>query len=250
MFLHPVPCGAYSVIEDDDTIHSLSHLWSSLSASVLLSVLLYPKTPLGRCLAVCFMWSAATMDVSAAAGPNPASESGTHRWLKPAKGGAIAENIPLKIVVGTNIIVMPALEQRQDIITTDHGALLTLWRSAEGITFDAHIMDESGQKPAVSIVKNEFHLLSGKYSSSDRSKDRNRLAIYDPQGSKIFSAYFVSPTMVSIRGKFHISHVATLQIDGKHVVLHRTNGGDSTLMFNFIEGPIGIHIVNDRIAGF
>lgn len=79
--------------------------------------------------------------------------------------------------------------------------VLTVERTATGITVGAELYGENGQLMA-RISKGEFHAISGEHSHVERQGDLSTLVIKDASGKELLYVRYLNPTTVRARGVF------------------------------------------------
>jgi hypothetical protein len=155
-------------------------------------------------IAICLV--VITIIVDLAAPPILPTETETHGWLLPdntptppgmCKFGVSPTKEAVMFLVG-GVGLWTTSDKKSDIFKFGDCTTMSATRSKNGLLFDFDLFGTDGNL-TVRIQNNEFHLISGEYSYSDRNKDRSALVVYDKQGHEVMKINYINPNVVIIR---------------------------------------------------
>jgi len=115
--------------------------------------------------------------------------------------------------------------------------LLRMQHGPKGLLVDADVFSQSGILIA-RIQNNEFHLVAGQYSYSERP-DRHTLAVYDQQGRELLWVRYLNPKVVKIRGVFSCPNYSPSVIFDDEGIHFLGDQGNSIISNNCAVDAIG-----------
>jgi hypothetical protein len=133
----------------------------------------------------------------------------THGWLTPGDDPTPPNDCPkpasdeILFLAGNEGIVVGRDETYKISVVQcgSRGDLLRVNYTPDGLLVDADVFASNGDLVA-RIKNNEFHLVTGKYSYSDRP-DLHTLVVHDRQGQRdLLSVSYPNPSTIEVRGIF------------------------------------------------
>jgi hypothetical protein len=181
------------------------------------------------------------------AGPILPEETENHGWLQPANEKT--EYHPPKgmllFVLGGNLFGATANYAR--VLTVGSCVMMSVERNGDQLAFNADIHDEKGELVA-RIVRNEFHLIAGKYSYRDRSDDRSDLTVFDKNGDPMLEIYYANKTTVFITGEFACSDGIKVRVMPHAAFLDTPRVKDFVVTENYGTGTGGFVFTMDGVG--
>ncbi len=233
-----------------------SHFWTLVVAIIGIGALAYAEFS--------HLWFLATVALSIVsstiiyfrAPPILPTETPNHGWLLAANdrtplNGCSQFRMPsdaLLFIAGTNAAWTQS-KGKSTVLSIGGTSILSVERDGDRLAFDADIFDEAGEL-VVRVVKNEFHLISGKFSyADDRTADRSTLAVFDKFGKEMLFVKAVNKTTVVVRGRLMAPDHSGVFIDDQQMIVNFNGHLEMNCKAGF-SGPRAGFVISKNGFGF
>jgi hypothetical protein len=250
--------GLYLAVDAAELWHR-SHFWALFAAwfGVLALLLLdggFSRKAMGVIASTAAIFCAVVYFV---APPELSEETETHGILLPASEptprngrGILGVQIPdnaILFIAGANG-AWTTSQGKSQVLKIGEVTVLSVERTGNDLAFDAEIFDEKGEL-VVRIIKDEFHLIAGKYSYRDRSGDRSKITVYDSKGAEMLYINRANPKTVIVRSVFNTPDGLTVRAtDDEILLLPNYNGIAQTGKAGFGGNRAGFTFTRKGIA--